>query len=232
MKLIWGNFLALGMIFLEAIQAKEVFRSHSKEYVYVNHQIYHVQSTPGVPTDIQIPASEKVMGFALGDTVQWLVEELPGHLFVKPIKPGLFTAGTLVTNKHVYVLQFKSVALEGNWDQTISWVYESGSHKLETGSSLVVNSDVAAPVKRNTDYGIKGEGNFVPKQVFDDGRFTWIEMNNPQDLPALFMVSEGQTVLVNYLVKDHYFLVQRLMPEILLKFGEHEVHVINKHYVQ
>ncbi len=132
----------------------------------------------------------------------------------------------------MYSLQFKSVAVEGDWDQTISWVFESGSRKSESSSSPVVNPDEIEPVKRNTDYRIKGEGNFVPKQVFDDGRFTWIEMNNPQDLPALFMVSEGQTVLVNYLVKDRYYLVQRLMPEILLKFGDHEVHVINNHYLQ
>lgn len=232
MRWFWWKILALNLCFLEGLQAQGVFRSHGEEYVYVSHQIYHVQSTPGVPTDIQIPASEKIMGFALGDTVQWLVEELPGHLFVKPIKAGLFTAGTLVTNKHVYSLQFKSVVVEGDWDQTISWVFESGSRKSESSSSPVVNPDEIEPVKRNTDYRIKGEGNFVPKQVFDDGRFTWIEMNNPQDLPALFMVSEGQTVLVNYLVKDRFYLVQRLMPEILLKFGDHEVHVINNHYLQ
>lgn len=227
----WKTSL-LALFFLENLQAQGVFRTHAEEYVYVSRQIYHVQSTPGVPTDIQIPVSEKVMGFALGDTVQWLVEELPGHLFVKPIRTGLFTAGTLVTNKHVYSLQFKSVAVDGNWDQTISWVFESGSRKLEAGSLPNVNPDDVAPIKRNTDYRIKGEGNFVPKQVFDDGRFTWIEMNDPQDLPALFMLSEGQAVLVNYLVKDHYYLVQRLMPEILLKFGDHEVHVINNHYLQ
>ena len=65
-------------------------------------------------------------------------------------------------------------------------------------------------------------------RVFDDGRFTWIQVRSPQALPALFMVEEGNAVLVNYVVKGEYFVVQRLMPEMLLKLGNTEVRVINE----
>jgi type IV secretion system protein TrbG len=63
---------------------------------YDANNTYTILAMPGMPTDIQISADEKMSGFAIGDTVQWVIEELPGHIFIKPLKASLFTAGTLV----------------------------------------------------------------------------------------------------------------------------------------
>ncbi len=188
-----------------------------------------------MPTDIELGADEKMQGFALGDTVQWMVEELPGHVFVKPLREGLFTAGTMVTNRRVYTMEFRSVPTSGRWVQRVSWSYGGilrtpGSVSNSVGVWHDPSPEHIPPALLNTDYRIEGEGDFRPVRVFDDGRFTWIEVHSPQALPALFMVQGDQEMLVNYLVHGNYFLVQRLMPEILLRLGQSEVRIFNNGY--
>lgn len=193
------------------------------QFRYDPDQPYTLVTVPGVPTDVQLGIDEKITGLALGDTVQWMVEELPGHLFVKPLKAGLFTAGTLVTNRRVYQLLLKSTSAEGPWVQKVSWNDTASAEVGELPSPATLD-----PAKINSRYRIEGEGDFRPVRVFDDGRFTWIQVHSPQALPALFMVEEGNAVLVNYVVKGEYFVVQRLMPEVLLKLGNTEVRVVNE----
>ncbi len=184
---------------------------------------YTLVTLPGVPTDVQLGPEEKITGLALGDTLQWMVEELPGHLFIKPLKPGLFTAGTLVTDRRVYQLQLKSTSPDGPWVQKVSW-----SAPLTVQGGELPSPAMLDPATLNTRYRIEGDGDFRPARVFDDGRFTWIQVPSPQALPALFMVEEGNAVLVNYVVKGEYFVVQRLMPEVLLKLGNSEVRIVNE----
>ncbi len=216
------------------VMAADAF-NHMAHFDYDPGTTYLVEASPGVPTDIELGPDEKMQGFALGDTVQWMVEELPGHVFVKPLREKLFTAGTLVTNRRVYTLEFRSVPTSGRWVQKVSWGYGGafrggGSSGGPMGTWHDPSPEHISSALLNTDYRIEGDSDFRPVRVFDDGRFTWIEVQSPQALPALFMVQGDQEMLVNYLVHGHYFLVQRLMPEILLRLGKNEVRIFNNGY--
>jgi len=231
---------ALQLIALEALAESEAVLmpgdTHLVVYRYDPNNTYAVLGLPGVPTDIQLAPDEKVLGFAMGDTVQWLIEELPGHLFIKPIKADLFTAGTLVTDRRVYQLAFKSTNPQGRWYQKVSWSYPEvalrGAREGAAAPPMVemVSPDKLDPATLNFAYDIEGEGDFKPLTVFDDGRFTWLKVKSPQALPALFMVSEEGTQLVNYLIQGDYFVVQRLLPAALLKLGNSEVRVTNRQW--
>jgi len=207
---------------------------------YDPNTTFTILTLPGVPTDIQLAPDEKVTGLALGDTLQWMVEELPGHLFIKPLKMDLFTAGTLVTDRRVYQLVFRSTSSQGRWVQKVSWsdadaAVAKDANDAAPGSSASaegLSPEALDPSRLNFGYDIEGEGDFRPVAVFDDGRFTWIKVRSPQALPALFMVDDGAAVLVNYIIKGEYFVVQRLMQEILLKLGNSEIRVINKKYAK
>ncbi len=207
---------------------------------YDPNATFTIVTLPGVPTDIQLASDEKITGLALGDTLQWMVEELPGHLFIKPLKSDLFTAGTLVTDRRVYQLLFKSTSIQGHWVQKVSWSNTEAPggkspNESAAGTAVVpepLSPEALDPARLNFGYDIEGEGDFRPVTVFDDGRFTWIKVHSPQALPALFMVDDGAAVLVNYVVKGEFFVVQRLMHEILLKLGNTEIRVINKKYAK
>ncbi len=201
-------------------------------FTYDADTTYTILAIPGVPTDIQLAPGEKITGFALGDTIQWVVEELPGHVFIKPIKPELFTAGTLVTDRRVYQLVFRSTTLQGHWMQKVSWREPPTSLTTPLVGAMAPESgkgpEVLSPATRHCDYDIEGEADFKPLSVCDDGRFTWIQMSSPQALPALFRVDDKEAVLVNYIIQGNYFMVQRLMPEILLKLGNAEVRITRR----
>lgn len=97
--------------------------AHVQRFRYDGETSYALVALPGVPTDLQLGPDEHVTGFALGDTLQWLTEELPGHVFVKPLKAGLFTAGTLVTDRRTYQLTLRSVSGGQDWMQRVAWSY-------------------------------------------------------------------------------------------------------------
>lgn len=201
---------------------------HQVVFRYDKDSAYTILAQPGIPTDLELGADEKVQGLAMGDTVQWMIEELPGHLFIKPIKGDLFTAGTLVTDRRIYQLHFKSSADSGAWYQRVSWSYDDRSRPVPTNADLPPDPEHIPANRLNLAYEIEGDGDFRPEQVFDDGRFTYLKMNAPQSLPALFMLTEEGAELVNYRVQGSYFVVQRLMPGILLKLGNREIRVLNR----
>lgn len=97
--------------------------SRVQRFRYDPEASFAILALPGVPTDLQLAADEHVTGFALGDTLQWMVEELPGHVFVKPLKADLFTAGTLVTDRRSYQLTLRSGHPHDDWMQRVSWSY-------------------------------------------------------------------------------------------------------------
>lgn len=209
---------------------------------------------PGVPTDIQLSSDEHVTGFALGDTVQWVIEELPGHLFIKPMRADLFTAGTLVTDRHTYQLSFKSSNIKENWMQRVSWSYpdlvilratesslphgaERVPYDLRTarsgnGSDTTITSASQArsidPSKMNMDYQIKGEAPFKPLAVFDDGRSMWIKMRRNESLPAVFEDTEEGGKLVHFAVQEEWIVIPRIVPKLILKLGSNELHLTRK----
>lgn len=202
---------------------------HQVVFHYEKDAAYTILAQPGVPTDIQLATDEKVQGLALGDTVQWMIEELPGHLFIKPVRGNLFTAGTLVTDRRVYQLLFKSSENHEQWYQRVSWEYAEPRNASQSPSQELSPDPERLPISQiHSEYLIEGQGDFRPVRVFDDGKFTYLKMRSPQSLPALFMLQEEGAVLVNYRVQGSYFVVQRLMPGILLKLGNREVRVFNQ----
>ncbi len=205
--------------------------SRTQVQVYDSEVPTEILTVPGVPTDLQLAPHEKITGLALGDTLQWRVEELPGHLFLKPLRPDLFTAGTLVTNLRVYSLVLRSTTPQGPWVMRVRWILdEEKSLSHSSSSGKMIHSFSLTPRRVHTHYTIKGDAEFRPLEVFDDGRFTWIDMGHPQVLPAVFMIDAEGSRLVNYLLHSPYFVVQRLMPHFLLKLGGTEVEVINSDY--
>jgi type IV secretion system protein TrbG len=235
--------------------------SHSEEGMGKNQRFrfdpeanFTIIAYPGVPTDIQLSPDEHVTGFALGDTVQWVIEELPGHIFIKPMRAELFTAGTLVTDRHTYQLAFKSTNAKENWMQRVSWTYPdlvilraTESHlphsaervpfdlrgtrspsPLETAAEGSSSTRGIDPNKLYMDYLIQGDAPFRPITVFDDGRSMWIKLRPREALPAVFEEGEEGNKLVHYAIQDDWIVLPRLIPKLTLKIGANEIHISRK----
>ena len=212
-------------------------------FSYDPNNTYTIVSRPRNVTDIVLAPSETVVAFAMGDTVQWMVQEAPGHVFVKPINPGIVTSGTLVTNQRTYQLSFRASPEDGVFYQRVSWHYpelivlrqqqamaikESVNFEKARLSATIASSDVN-PETLNFSYDVDGEAPWKPVQVFDDGKFTWVRLGKNQDIPAFFARNEeNNTDLVNTNIRGEYVVVQRILPQLLLKLGSKEVVITNR----
>jgi len=240
-------------------------------FTYDGNLTYKILAKDQLFTHLELRPGEKVQGFYLSDTNRWKhhVSGDRERLFVKPTLPGLFTSGTLVTNRRAYELVFSSGPATGDapWYQRVRWsiadegrvpyeeatgVYEGGlladSSAKHVGKDMGVErrlgsllstfggadsvssgAPLVQPDKLNFGYAIEGDAEFRPKAVFDDGKFTWVQITGSQSLPALFELHEnGSAEVVNYVVHGDYILVSRLMNGILLKLGAKEVRVVRK----
>lgn len=217
------------------------------KFRFDDNDTYTVITRPLTVTDIALGRDEQLKAVALGDTIQWQYAKTDGHVFIKPVKAGLFTSATIVTDKRTYQLALRSNEETGVWYQRVSWEYPETEILLEVETRVAhamaaqeeyrIQSEEVAPVtdleQLNFDYTVTGPNvSFKPKQVFDDGRFTWIRVEpDEQELPALFIVTDGGVLaLANYIVKKNYLVVQRRFKEAVLKVGKQEVRIKNDAY--
>lgn len=209
---------------------------------YHPDESYVVLTRPGAVTHIALEPDESITAFALGDTVQWIVQERGPHLFVKPVRAGLYTSATLVTSRRVYQLALRSGPEEGAWYQRVSWTHPG----IIAAGSGVVPSPVAAPAaiastaaglpaldlpRVEFGYRIEGDAVFRPVAVLDDGRFTWFRMPpGLVEVPALFALAPSTDAesgeLVNYLTRGRWLVAQRLASGFVLRLGREQVRIL------
>lgn len=86
-----------------------------------------------------------------------------------------------------------------------------------------------SPDKLNFGYAIEGTAPFRPVSVFDDGKFTWVQMSESPTLPAMFLTNEKSGLeIVNYTVHGRYLMVSQLVPGLLLRLGDAEIRITRK----
>lgn len=229
-------------------------------YDYDPNQSFAIVSRTGLYTQIDMPEDEVVQGFYLSDTGEeswkYHVSGDQKHILVQPLRTGLFNSGSIITNRHSYLLAISSGS-EGEWYQRVRWnvpsryravektgddnksgVYED-FEKPEQPASVPAKQKTNYLGKRdnvltiNTAYRIEGNSELKPQAVYDNGTFTWIKLpENSQELPALFAISEkGDPELVNYVVDDTGALkVSRVLQAGLLKLGDREARFFGKNW--
>lgn len=223
-------------------------------FTYDPNNTYTILTRPMAVTNIQLSDDEELVAFALGDTVQWVTTDSPGHVFIKPIAPDLVTSGTLVTTKRTYQLTLRSSPENGIFFQQVTWHNPAlialrqqqqeaqrnmAEARLRSQEQAVereqqrLQATVVSPgvelEKLNFDYSVKGKAKFAPTQIFDDGKFTWLRMPDHQEMPAVFMLNEkGDAELLNFTIRDRYIVIQRLVPGLLLKLGKEEIEINRK----
>jgi P-type conjugative transfer protein TrbG len=211
-------------------------------YDFVPGQVYHIYTSPDFVTTIALRRGEKLISKVAGDTTRWTIgdtltgdENTPSILVVlKPVRAGLHTNIMLATDQRVYFLDVES--RPGNqYQNAISWNYpqEELTNTLAKVGRLNQQSRdtelTAVDIESlNYHYDVTIESGaspaWLPKEVFDDGKKTYI--NFPENIgtteaPPLFIRSDdGQADLVNYRVKGHFYVVDRLFDHAELRVGK------------
>jgi len=215
------------------------------QYAYEPGTLYQVYAEPMRITDIALEPGEKMLGQpASGDVVRWLlalgksmehgVEQW--HVYVKPTRPDLETNLAINTDRRSYLLELHSYA--DTYMAAVVWHYpEDELARLQTqASDLAAEERASAPVvgldSLNFNYTIQvieGSPTWTPLQAFDDGRRTFVRFPpamRVREAPALFVLRDKETELVNYRVKGDTYVIDRLVDAAELRVGQQDPEIV------
>jgi type IV secretion system protein TrbG len=201
-------------------------------YGFKEGDVYEVHAGVDRVTDIQLQAGEELTSPPVaGDTVRWKIGTVKSsagskevtHLVLKPLDSDIETNILVATTRRVYHLR----AVSGDWYMpAVSWNYPQEEDPSYAAMVRRRNSEenlLISPDKLRFDYTIEGDSfSWKPVRVFDDGQKTYLQM--PESLraseaPALFIVEDGNAMLVNFRVKGSYYIADRLFEEAELRVG-------------
>ena len=215
------------------------------QYAYEPGTLYQVYAQPMRITDIALEPGEKIIGEpASGDVVRWIlalgksmnsgIEQW--HVYLKPTRPDLATNLAINTDRRSYLLELHSY--ESTFMAAIVWHYpEDELARLQAqAAELAGQEKSASPVvgvdALNFDYTIqvvKGKPVWTPVQVFDDGRRTFVRFPSAmvlREAPALFVLRDAETQLVNYRVKNDTYVIDRLIDAAELRVGQKDQEIV------
>ena len=214
-------------------------------YPFSDGALYQLYAAPGQITDIALEQGERLTGsgpVAAGDTVRWIIGDTESgsgssrrvHILVKPTRPDLVTNLIINTDRRTYHLEMRST--EKTYMASVSWDYPTDD--LIALRDQNAAADAAAPVDAGVDvtrlrFRYRIEGNhpaWRPLSAFDDEQKVYIEMPpgiGEGELPPLFVLGpDGKGELVNYRVRQNYYIVDRLFGAAELRFGGQQQQVV------
>lgn len=193
-------------------------------------------------TTLQFQADEKVTDVMYDDreALEDYVTQDARRLTIR-LKRLTTVPATVVTSKRSYFLVLTPTDAPNTWYQGVSFSAGEGRNPFGIGSNsdgrnVTVAEAMPTPPAANDlftgtpnfSYSVSGDANFKPVAVYDNGRFTWVQMPaNLQTMPAVFEVGPNGLEVVNYVTQNNgtAILINRLMPRFVLKLGASEVSV-------
>jgi type IV secretion system protein VirB9 len=209
-------------------------------YPWNEGALYRLYAAPGAVSDIALQPGETLVSVAAGDTVRWIIGNTSSgsgatrrtHILVKPSSAGLATNLVIATDRRVYHVEARSNVRTAM--ASISWTYPEDALLALHGAPAPAPDPDAAGVsvdQLNFNYRIEGDDPpWRPVRAFDDGRQVFIAFApslGEGEAPPLFVTGDnGQVELVNYRVRGHYYVVDRLFAAAELRMGEKRQQVV------
>jgi type IV secretion system protein VirB9 len=182
-------------------------------------------------TDIALQPGEKVTAVHAGDTARWQISPAASgaggqetvHIVVKPLMPDIRTNLLVMTDRRTYNLDLLSSA-----NEFIPAVRFSYPDEVMNSWNAFIAERKEGQVREDQDvYTLSHDDLYFgyevtkgkklpwrPVRVFDDGTKTYIEMPakyKALEAPVLMFYEGSQLKLVNYRVKDRFYIVDRIM---------------------
>ena len=188
---------------------------------------------------IELEPGETVTKVDAGDPVRWsITPSIVGegaqktvHVVIKPKsdEPGLYTNLKIATNRRMYDIDIFSVTGE-KFVRRLAFTYpENEAAKWEAQRVAMQQDSTVATLPAlgvdslNFHYSIEGNFAHRPVRVFDDTYKTYIQMGpdfRVQEAPVLVLIDrDGKEKLVNYRLKNGYFVVDKLFERAALLVG-------------
>lgn len=232
-----GSLLSSQCVF--AVQKSRALATDSRIRVvsYQPDNVVLVRATTFTTTQIVFNKDEVIENIQNGDLAAWTVsvqKGLANMLFLKPTLLDSNTNMTVITNQHTYYFHLISGKNGNQRDNTyaLHFIYpeEALSQLLanvnynQEQKQTILNSK-SYPKNYNWDYSFSGTRSIMPAHIFDDGQFTYMQLQAGQSVPAIFAVNNtsGKEAVVNYRRDGDYLIVQQIAPQFTLREGRYHV---------
>lgn len=235
-----------------ALKEPEKYKGSHHIYDFDDTFIYQIYCAPYRITDLQLEAGEVILESPFCSEPE--VWEIAGgvskfrgvdvqHLFLKPSYSKLSTSMIVITNRRVYHFLLKSY--KESWMGVVKFNYpirmpynlntSIGSFS-ETDESTKIESvmEGVSPEFLSFDYKMsflprqKKYIYWLPKRVYDDGRKTYIVLDEEvinKKLPGLF---DNKNNIINYRVSKNILIIDSLIEKVTLRLGKNKVSIEKK----
>ena len=202
---------------------------------YAPDQLYKIYCRVGYLTDIELHKGESVNFVGGGDTSAWainnsVVNGYP-HIYIKPVVETSTTNIIITTDKRSYQL----ICTTSDWyNPMVRWTYgqeeaqERAFKKAKDERTIIDKFGVTDINKLHFNYSVSVKGNedFKPQMVMDDGEKTVIRFNrHPDRIPALFIreVGSRKVTLCNFKTRQNAFVIDRVVDRAELRFSDADI---------
>lgn len=214
-----------------------------KTVTYQKNNVIPVVGNTFITTQIIFGSNERIIDIQGGDSDAWTVNVSKVIPNVLNIKPTVLNSNTDIIVSTVddqskirrYFFHLKSNKNNtqlSNQTYAIQFAYPNEERKRLLKSldyqrlekKAIVNASTN-PKNYNWDYSFNGERSIMPLHVFDDGKFTYLQLRENQDIPAIFAVnnSKGEESVVNFRRVGDYIVIQQIAPQFTLRDGKYHV---------
>jgi type IV secretion system protein VirB9 len=210
--------------------------------------VYEIHAMPYRTTDIQLEPGEQVLEMPfLSEEKVWEigagVSRKDGqdvqHFFVKPTYANLTTSMIIITDRRVYHLLLKSFKdifmVMVQWEYPASMPFTVKTEAMNrraselTEDGLLVNPEYLS-FDYKMSYSLFKKPVWIPRRVYDDGRKTYIELDEKMlhtEAPVIF---NRRNERINYRVKKNLAIIDELIEKITIRRGKEKITITKKRY--
>lgn len=209
---------------------------------YDEADVYTITTRYGYQTNVVFGSGEEVQTISVGDRSLWQIIPAGNRLFIRPMSEDVTTNMTVLTNKHSYQFDLKSLATDASKGNiyVAQFVYPEErpipppppppAAAPVTLMPSMPPPPPAQPLHPNYNYTYQGPDALAPRQVYDDGNATYFQWEElPQPLPEVRVVhDDGSETPVAAFTKNGLLVVNTIAAKFVLKSSGGTLYVYNE----
>lgn len=233
-----------------AVQVPQKFSGGTMFYDFDESFVYEIYCQPYRITDLALEPGEMVLEnpfisesqvWKMGAGVSRKNGQDVQHFYLKPDISGLITSMIIITDRRVYHLLLKSfkdcymAMVEFEYPNNMPYTVKTDAMVERMNSKTNALSGID-PKFLSFDYkmyySIFKKPLWLPKRVYDDGRRTYIQMDETvlhTQSPVLF---NHKNERLNYRVDKNLIIIDELIEKVTLRRGKEKVTIKKKNYVE
>lgn len=224
---------------MAAVSQPVVSDSRVKTFVYNENEVYTLLTQYGYQTNIEFAKNEEIQTISVGDRVAWQIIPAGQRLFIQTLQDNAHTNLTVVTDKHAYQFDLRSMDVDENNQDRLVYVarfyypdenWEKPS-PVAAPEALVEHSSVSQSTAEgdyNFNYSYTGPDSIAPIRIFDDGASTYFQFAEGVTPTIMTVGHDGKELPAATSLQNGYHVVTGISGRFVIRQGKDVVCVFNE----